>query len=229
MKCKSPDLEPSIVRIVLIDNHVILRDGLKSLICTREGLTVVGEASGPAEAITLVKKEQPDVILLGVEPNDGKVLDVLPQLVAVSSESRVLVLSASTDSDVHRRAVLLGAVGVVTRDKPANILLKAIERVHAGEAWLDHNTMASVLTEFSPRKKKIDPEEHKIATLTEREREVIKQVGEGLKNKQIAERLFISDSTVHHHLTSIYSKLDVSDRLELFIYSYRNGLAEAPH
>jgi len=116
------------------------------------------------------------------------------------------------------------------KNQSASTLVKAIERVHAGEAWLDRSTTASLLLELSPRNRaaKPDPELAKIASLTEREREVIKLVGKGLKNKQIAEKLFISNITVHHHLTSIYSKLDVSDRLDLLIYSYRNGLAHLP-
>jgi DNA-binding NarL/FixJ family response regulator len=141
---------------------------------------------------------------------------------------RVLVLTGSSDPEFHRRAVCLGAIGVLSKDKPADVLVKAIEKIHAGEAWLDRTMTATVLREMSPRNRKQDPEELKITSLTEREREVIKLVGEGLKNKQIAERLFISDITVHHHLTSIYSKLEVADRLELLIYAYRNGLAELP-
>jgi DNA-binding NarL/FixJ family response regulator len=108
--------------------------------------------------------------------------------------------------------------------------MKAIERVHAGEAWLDRSLTASILRDLSPgtRSKKQDPDERKISSLTDREREVIRRVGEGLKTKQIAERLFISEITVHHHLTSVYSKLEVADRLELLIYAYRNGLADLP-
>ena len=90
--------------------------------------------------------------------------------------------------------------------------------------------MAKVLAEMSPARanKKIDPEAAKIATLTKREREVITLVGEGIKNKQIANRLFISEITVRHHLTSIFSKLNLSDRFDLIIYAYRNGLANPP-
>ena len=106
---------------------------------------------------------------------------------------------------MHRRAVSLGAVGVVYKDKSTDILVKAIERVHAGEAWLDRSVTASILRDLSPgaRSKEQDPNERKISSLTDREREVIRHVGEGLKTKQIARRLFISAITVHHHLTSI--------------------------
>ncbi len=229
MRSELPSTAEPPVRIALIDEHELFRAGIR-LLLTRPGFDVVGEASNRTEALALVKREQPDVTLLSLEANGGNTLDFLPDLFAAAETTRVLVLSGSNDPELHRRAVYFGAIGVVSKDKPADVLIKAIERVHAGEAWLDRSMTASVLRDLSPsnRPKKQDPEEAKIASLTDREREVIKLVGEGLKNKQIAERLFISDITVHHHLTSIYSKLDVADRLELLIYAYRNSLAELP-
>jgi DNA-binding NarL/FixJ family response regulator len=121
-------------------------------------------------------------------------------------------------------------MGIVKKEKAAEVLISAIERVHAGEAWLDPSLMAGVLTEMtrSSRGKKTDPEADKIAALTNREREVIALVGEGIKSKEIAGRLFISETTVRHHLTSIFDKLGVADRVELLIYAYRHGLASPP-
>jgi DNA-binding NarL/FixJ family response regulator len=122
-------------------------------------------------------------------------------------------------------------VGLVLKEKAAEVLLKAIERVHAGEVWLDRTLLASVLGDLTRAslKQPIDPEAIKIATITAREREVIGLIGQGLKNRQIGERLFISETTVRHHLTSIFGKLEVADRLELVIYAYRYGLARPPH
>jgi two-component system nitrate/nitrite response regulator NarL len=222
--------EASPVRIVVIDDHEMFRAGIRMLLTRQPGYEVVGEARSGSEALPLVQHEQPDITIFGIEADNGQHLDSLPDLQAAAEAMRILVLTGSTDPEFHRRAVHLGAIGVLSKDKPAEILIKAIDRIHAGEAWLDRTTTATVLREMSPRNRnrKQDPEELKIASLTEREREVIKLVGEGLKNKQIAERLFISDVTVHHHLTSVYSKLEVADRLELLIYAYRNGLAELP-
>ena len=106
-------------------------------------------------------------------------------------------------------------------------MIKAIKKVHHGEVWLDRLTMGSVLQEMT-EEKQADPDQEKIASLTEREREVVSLVGEGLKNKQIAAKLFISETTVTHHLSSVFSKLAVSDRLELIIYAFRHGLAKLP-
>jgi DNA-binding NarL/FixJ family response regulator len=121
-------------------------------------------------------------------------------------------------------------MGMVKKEKAAEVLIAAIERVNDGEAWLDPSLMAGVLSEVTRAGKaaKTDPEAEKIASLTKREREVIVLIGEGIKNKEIAGRLFISETTVRHHLTSIYDKLEVADRVELLIYAFRHGLANPP-
>ena len=231
MKSEMPKSDLSTVRIVIIDEHELFRAGICMLLGKRPEFAVVGEGANGTEALDTIKNEQPDIVLLDLDLDDGTGLELLPNIFAMSEMTRVLGLTSSRDPEVHRRAIHLGAVGVVSKNKSPDLFIKAIERVHAGEAWLDRSMTASVLRDMLPRNqaKKVNPEEAKIATLTEREREVIKLVGEGLKNKQIAERLFISDITVHHHLSSIYSKLEVSDRLELLIYAYRHGLATLPH
>ncbi len=218
------------VRIFVIEDQGLYRAGLCLLLSQQPGFEVIGDAALGPEALSRIHSEQPDVILLAINPKDRASIDLLPDIFKASEEAKVLVLSGSNDADLHRRAVRLGASGVLSKDKTTDLLIKAIERVHAGEAWLDRSTTASLLRELSPRNRgaRKDPEEMKVASLTEREREVIRLVGSGLKNKQIAGKLFISDITVHHHLTSIYSKLEVADRLELVIYAYRFGLAELP-
>ncbi len=231
MRNKMPAAIVEVVRIAVIEEHELYRQGLCLLLSQHQGLRVVGDAAAWMDALALVQREQPDVVLLAISPSAGSSLDLLPQLFASSDALKVLVLLESGDTDLPRRAMRLGASGVVFKNKSADMLLKAIECVHAGEAWLDRSTTASLLRELSPRNKppKKNPEEVKISSLSQREREVIQLVGKGFKNKQIAEALFISGITVHHHLTSIYSKLEVADRLELLIYSYRYGLAELPH
>jgi two-component system, NarL family, nitrate/nitrite response regulator NarL len=230
MRSQAPKVAEQRVRIAVIDEHQLYRAGIGMLLAKQSKFEVVGEAGNAKEALALLRREQPDITLISIDMNGGKNIEVLPELFGAAEMTRVVVLTGSNDPQLHRRAVHLGAVGVVSKEQPADTLIRAIERVHAGEAWLDRSMMASVLREMSPanRNKKPDREAQKLMSLSGREREVIKLVGEGLKNKQIAERLFISEITVHHHLTSIYSKLEISDRLELLIYAYRNGLAEVP-
>jgi DNA-binding NarL/FixJ family response regulator len=157
-------------------------------------------------------------------------VEIIPNLVAMCAKARLIALTSDQDKQMYRRAVRLGAMGLMHKDQPPGTLIKAVERVYAGEVWLDRSLTASVLGEISrgSAAKEASPEAAQIASLTDREREVISAVGAGLKNKQIADVLFISEVTVRHHLTSIYSKLEVSNRLELIIYAYRHGLAQLP-
>jgi two-component system, NarL family, nitrate/nitrite response regulator NarL len=231
MRNQIPVADADSVRIVVIEEQELYRQSLCLLLSKHPGVRVVGDAATTPDALAVVQREQPDVVLLALSASNRDGVDLLPQLYAACENLKVLALLESGDQELPRRAMRLGASGVVYKNKSADMLLKAVECVHAGEAWLDRSTTASLLRELSPRNKapKKNPEEIKISSLSQRERDVIKLVGKGFKNKQIAEALFISDITVHHHLTNIYSKLEVSDRLELLIYSYRYGLAELPH
>ena len=191
---------------------------------------IVGEAGNRDDALSLAASEHPEIILLDLDLGGDSGMALIADLIAAAGESRIIILTGLRDPEAHRQAVLLGAMGIVKKEKAAEVLIAAIERVHAGEAWLDPSLMAGVLTEMtrSGKGRKADPEKDKIAALTNREREVIALVGEGIKSKEIAGRLFISETTVRHHLTSIFDKLGVADRVELLIYAYRHGLASPP-
>jgi DNA-binding NarL/FixJ family response regulator len=218
------------ISILLVDDHAVIRTALKLAIQNCPGLKMVGEAANREEALALKNREQPDIILLDLDLGGESGLDLIPELTDGGSHSKVIVLTGMRDPEMHHQAVKLGAMGVVQKEKAIDVLISAIERVSAGEAWLDPSLMARVLSEVSTagKNKKVDPEAAKIAALSDREREVLLLISEGLKNKEIAERLFISEWTVRHHITSIFNKLDVSDRVDLILYSYRNGLATPP-
>jgi len=223
-------LDLNTVRILLVDDHAVVRAGLRMLIESRPGLAVVGEAATTSDAVAAAGREQPDLILLDLDLGGDSGLDILPELFATAKQARVLLLTGVRDPEEHHRAIRLGAMGVVLKEKAAEDLLKAIEKVHAGEVWLDGALMARVLGRSLPGgdTAATNPEAAKMTTLTEREREVIALICEGLQNKLIGERLFISETTVRHHLTSIFDKLGVTNRLELVIYAYRHGLAKLP-
>jgi DNA-binding NarL/FixJ family response regulator len=193
-------------------------------------LTVVGEAANRAEALEIASREQPDIVVLELDAATHNGLDIILELHAAANQARVLLLNGVPDSLVYHQAVHFGAMGLVHKDQTPDVLFKAIRKIHDGEIWFDRAMMANVLAEMSRahKVKQIDPEAIKIAELTKREREIIACLGKGLKNKQIAEGLSISEVTVRHHLTSIFNKLDVADRLELMIYAYRQGLATPP-
>ncbi len=243
------------IRILLIDDQAIVREGLRLLLESQSGLAVVAEAGNCAEAITAARQSQPDVVLLDLDLDGRNGHDCLTELLTVAPQTRVLILTGTPDLDLHREAIYKGAMGLVRKLEAAEVLLKAIKKIYAGEVWLDgammarllndlwrvrggqiadpanplHNSEREVAQTLHSKVHHPPPEEAvKIAHLTDREREVVLLVGHGLRNQQIADRLFISVITVRHHLSSIFSKLDVEDRFELAIYSYRYGLAELP-
>ena len=218
------------IRILLVDDHAVVRAGLRLIIQSRAGMTIVGEAGNRDDALKLAASESPDIILLDLDLGGDSGMALINDLRAVAAEARIIILTGLRDTEAHRQAVLAGAMGIVKKEKAAEVLISAIERVCAGEAWLDPSLVAGVLNEVtgSNKTRKDDPEMEKIGSLTNREREVIVLVGEGIKNKEIASRLFISETTVRHHLTSIFDKLAVADRVELLIYAYRHGLASPP-
>jgi DNA-binding NarL/FixJ family response regulator len=214
---------------MIVDDHSVIRSGLRMLIEQDQTMTVVAMTGTASEALQLAARERPDIIVLDLMLGDEDGLDFLPQLCKTSPNSRVLILTGVQGTDAHRMAIRRGAMGIVLKQQAADLLLKAIRKVHAGEVWIDRSMMSSVLSDVrNERDEEADPEAGKITSLTPREREVIALVSEGLKNKLIGERLFISETTVTHHLSSIFSKLDVSDRLELIIYAFRHGLAKVP-
>jgi DNA-binding NarL/FixJ family response regulator len=217
------------IRVLLVEDHAVVRAGLRMLIESWPRVVVVGEAGDRADALRLVAEQQPNIILLDLDLGADSGLDFLPQLLDRAPAAHVLLLTGVDDPEQHQRAVRLGALGVVRKDQAASVLLKAIERVHAGEAWLDRTMVARVLSDLArPPEPAPNPEAARIASLTDRECQVIQLICEGLPNKGIADRLAISEATVRHHLTAIFSKLGLTSRLELVIYAYQHDLAKPP-
>lgn len=217
------------IRIMIVDDHAVIRAGLRMLIEQDQAMTVVAMAGTPAEALTLAAAEKPDIIVLDLILGEEDGLDFLPELTKASSNSRVLVLTGVQTPESHRTAIRRGAMGIVLKQQAAELLLKAIKKVHDGEVWIDRSMIGSVLSDVrNEQHAAANPESSKINALTAREREVISLVSRGLKNKVIGQHLFISETTVTHHLSSIYAKLGVSDRLELVVYAFANQLAQKP-
>ena len=217
------------IRIMIVDDHAVIRTGLRMLIEQEQTMTVVAMAGSPAEAMALAESEKPDIIVLDLMLGEEDGLDFLPDLCKISPASRVLVLTGVQTPESHRTAIRRGAMGIVLKQQAAELLLKAIRKVQEGEVWIDRSMIGSVLNDVrSERLEQVNPVTAQIASLTPREREVVALVSEGLKNKAIGERLFISETTVTHHLSSIYSKLGVSDRLELVVFAFGNNLTKKP-
>lgn len=219
------------IRVFLVDDHRSILWGLERLIeSAKPAMEVVGNATSGSEALKLLERTPADVILLDIDLGKENGLDAIPALIA-GSKAKVLVLTGMRDKSVHDQAVLAGARGVVEKEARAETILTAIRKVSEGELWLDRAAAGRIFVEFSRRgaAPAPDPEEQKIAALTDREREIIAVIttNSGATGRTIAEMLHISEHTLRNHLTSIYDKLGVGNRLELFAYSHRHGLIHA--
>jgi DNA-binding NarL/FixJ family response regulator len=223
----------SAVRVVLIEDHIIVRDGLRLLLSSQGSMEVVGETADPREALSIVRSKRPDVVLLDLQLGSASGLELLPALLKAASPGRIVILTASASPEDYRQALSHGAHGLVTKEQASSVLLQAIERVLHGETWVDSSLLPLI---FAPPKTSAAPESDtaetringpdaaRIAGLTPRELEVIALLGKGLSNPEIAGQLHLSERTVRHNLHSIFQKLEVKDRSKLLIYAHRHGL-----
>jgi two-component system, NarL family, nitrate/nitrite response regulator NarL len=221
---------PAPIRVLLIDDHRSILWGLERLIESgKPAMEVVGTATNCTDALKLVDEAAPDLILLDIGLGDQNGVDEIPNLLA-RSKAKILVLTGMRDESIHDKAVLAGASGVVEKEAPAETILAAIEKVHEGQLWLDRVATGRIFLEMSRENaaQSVDPERAKIQSLTDREREIVAVSAShaGANAKAIAEMLYISEHTLRNHLTSIYDKLDVANRLELFAYAHKHGLTK---
>jgi len=221
---------PDSIRVLLIDDHQSFLWGMVKLIeSDSPSLKVMGTASDIDEALAILEREQPDVILLDIDLRGVNSLDSMP-LLRKTTGAMVLILTGARDAETHERAVLAGARGVVQKEAPAELILKAIKKVYEGEIWLDRVTTARVFSKLLDHSNnQASPEATKIASLTAREREIIEVMTKQGRstNKQIAVHLNMSEHTLRNHLSSIYSKLEVENRLELVMYAVKHHISDA--
>lgn len=219
------------IRVMLVDDHQTMLWGLVKLIeSEKPRMEVVGTARSSEEALAKIGLLCPDVILLDLDLGGTSALDILPTLL-LNPAARVLIFTGERNQAMLDLAVFRGARGILRKDASAMHVLKAIEKTADGEIWLDRETLDRVLNEFIRLKPpiKLDPEAEKLASLTPRERKIIHAVVEGCgaHNKALANRLFISEHTLRNHLTAIYQKLGVSNRLELYVYAAKHQLGNS--
>lgn len=219
---------PRPVRVLLVDDHRTLLWALEQLVLgEKPKMELVGSATNCAEALDLAGKACPDVIVLDLDLGEESGLDAISGLIA-RSNAKVLVLTRSRDQALHDKAAIAGARGIVEKQDPPETIVKAIEKIHQGQLWLNRVTTGRVFVELSRKSVVADvhPEQRKISRLTSRERAVIAVMAANSKANAaaIAKMLHISESTLRNHLTSIHAKLEVANRLELFVYANKHGL-----
>ena len=216
------------IRVLLVCNERVVRAALRALIDGQTETMVVGEVDHLDDAFSAILSDRPDVTVL--DPDRYQDEGVADLLRTAMTRTRIILLTGSPDAMPMAKALENGAAGLVLKQQPPEILIKAINKVYAGELWLDRAASADVIAELSRQGhvENENPGAVRAALLTRREREVVRLVGEGLRNSQIARRLCISEVTVRNHLTSTFRKLEVANRFQLVAYAFQHGLATLP-
>jgi NarL family two-component system response regulator LiaR len=210
------------IRLLIADDHAIVREGLRALIATEPGLELVAEASDGIEAVSKVHALKPDVILLDMMMPRKDGLGAIEEIMKDQPNARILVLTSFAEDDKVFPAIKAGALGYLLKDSSPQELLQAIRNVYQGEASL-HPTIARKLMRELNQPPSLPPTTD---PLTEREVEVLRLVAQGLSNDDIAEKLVVSERTVRTHVSHILDKLHLANRTQMALYAVREGIAK---
>jgi len=210
------------IKILLVDDHAIMRDGIKALLSIHEDLEVVGEASEGREALELAKTLDPDVVVMDISMPGMDGLEVTHRLTRRNPKTKVIILTQHDNREYILSTIKVGAAGYIPKKALGSDLVAAIRAVRSGDSFLYPSAARTLIDDY--RKQAEQPDIYE--SLTEREREILKLIAEGRTSREIAEALFISQKTVQGHRTKIMEKLDLRNRTELIKYAMRKGLVD---
>ncbi len=210
----SPELSVDEVRVFLLDDHEIVRRGIADVLEAEPGIVVVGEAATAGEALRRIPATKPDVAVLDARLPDGSGIDVCRDIRSSSPEVRCLILTSYDDNDALFAAVMAGAAGYLLKEIRSTSLVDAVRQVAAGKSLLDPAVTERLLT----RLREGAPQDERLASLTEREREILSLIADGLTNKQIGEQLFLAEKTVKNYVSGLLAKLGMQRRTQAAVY-----------
>jgi two-component system, NarL family, nitrate/nitrite response regulator NarL len=214
----------TIIRVAIADDHALFRQGLRTLLDAEPDLQVIGEATNGAEAVALVRESRPDCLLLDLAMPLLGGLEALTEIVNLRVHCRVILLTADIDRSQIIQALRCGARGVVTKHSACQLLCKSIRAVMAGEYWVGRDTVSD-LVEYLNKQIAAGSTRERFG-LTSRELQIVREVVEGSTNREIAQRFHLSEDTVKHHLSNVFDKLGVYNRLEMALYVIHHQLLE---
>jgi DNA-binding NarL/FixJ family response regulator len=207
------------MRVLIVDDHEVVRQGLRAILERREGFEVVGEAGTVASAVREAERTRPDVVVMDVRLPDGSGVEACREIRAANPDTRVLMLTSYPDKEAVFDSILAGASGYILKQVRASELVSAIQRVGQGESLLDPLITQKVLEKV--RELMTRPKKPKEQELTEQEEKILALIAQGMTNKEIAQELYLSDKTVKNYVSSILEKLNLSRRAEAAAYYVR--------
>ena len=210
------------IRIVLADDHAIVLDGLEQLLRLEPEFEVVARSTTAEAAVKAVREHRPDILVLDLVMPGHDGLWALRELGELNVPTRTVLLTAHVEETRLVEAIRLGVWGVVLKEMAPRMLMECVRKVYAGEKWLEQQSVARAMERMQKRESEID---RLMRLLTPRELEIVRLANEGLRNKEIGERLSITEGTVKIHLHNIYEKLGVTGRPQLILYATKHGLA----
>jgi len=217
----------STIRVLIVDDHAIVRDGIRALLGRTEDIDVVGEAGGGRDAITLSRTESPDVILMDIAMPDLGGLEATLEIHKARPDSKIIILSQYSDPEYVKRALKSGASGYVLKKAAGADLVSAIRAVHRGGLVLDPDVARDAVTGEPATTETVGSQEDPYERLTDREKQVLKLVAEGRSNKEVAELLGISVKTAMSHREHVMVKLRAHNRTDVIRFALRHGVIRA--
>lgn len=205
------------IRVMIVDDHDLVRKGLKAYLATEQGIEVAGEASGGDQAVALDSRLNPDVILMDLIMENGNGIDATRKIMAAHPGRKIIVLTSYYDDQQVFPAIEAGAISYLLKTSSADEIIQSIRKAYGGQTVLDGKVARKLVAGMHREPEPADQ-------LTEREREVLKEIAKGKSNAEIAGELYIGIKTVKTHVSSIFSKLGVADRTQAAVYAYRNHL-----
>lgn len=208
------------IKVMIVDDHSLIREGLRQLLEFDGSIEIVGEASNGVECLEKLDECNPEVLLLDINMPEKNGIEVLEQIKEDQSQIKVLILTVHIEMDYLMKAVDIGVDGYILKDSESTELKKAIRTVKGGENYIQPSLIPALNSQLLSR----DTDKDKISLLTNRELEVLVQVANGMFNKEIATNLNISERTVKNHISNIFKKIDVSDRTQAAVFAIKNNI-----
>lgn len=214
------------IKVIVIDDHDLIREGLNRIISFEDDLEILGQGKNGEEALELVKNKEPEVVVLDINMPIKNGLEVLKEIKLNYENIKIVMLTVENDKKTILEAIDIGADGYILKESAGSEIVNAIRNVYSGEKYIDKTLISTIFYNVKKDLKYYEKEKEIINLLTKRELSILYEISKGLKNKEIAENLFLSEKTVKNYITGIFKKIKVEDRVQATIFAIKNDIEE---